>query len=140
MMENEMASVAFDVPAMYADHHVIEVRRILLAVPGVEELNASSAFRVVQIEYDPDKTSEDILKQILEENSYLGDLQVPVESGNPAAGPNGDTYFRHTAAYKSAGTAVSFGQEATASGKPLWPCPGMGAPKTMDEEGESDHG
>lgn len=139
MMENEMASVTFDVPAMYADHHVIEVRRILLAVPGVEEINASSAFQVVQIEYDSDKTSEDILKQILDENSYLGDLQVPMESGNPAAGPDGDTYFRHTAAYKSTGTAVSFGQEIAASGKPLRPCPGMGAPRTMDD-GEPDHG
>jgi copper chaperone CopZ len=139
MMENEMASVTFDVPAMYADHHVIEVRRILLAVPGVEEINASSAFQVVQIEYDSDKTSEDILKQILDENSYLGDLQVPRESGNPAAGPDGDTYFRHTAAYKGAGTAVSFGQEIAAAGKPLRPCPGMGVPRTMDE-GESDHG
>jgi copper chaperone CopZ len=125
---------------MYADHHVVEVRRILHAIPGVEEVNASSAFQVVKIEYDSDKTSEDILKQILEENSYLGDLQVPIESGKPAAGPDGDTYFRHTATYKSAGTVVSFGQEATASGRPLWPCPGMGAPRTVDEEGESDHG
>jgi copper chaperone CopZ len=135
-----MTSVVIDVPAMYADHHVIEVRRILFEIPGVEEVDASSAFQAVQIEYDPDKTSEDILKQALDENSYLGDLQVPVESGTPAAGPDGDTDFRHTAAYKCAGTAVSFGQEATVSGRPLWPCPGMGDPKRMDEEGESDHG
>ena len=135
-----MTSVSIEVPLMFADHHVVEVRRILFEIPGVEEVNASSAFRVVQIEYDPDKTSEDILKQALDENSYLGDLQVPVESGKPAAGPDGDTDFRHTAAYKSAGKAVSFGQEATVSGRPLWPCPGMGAPKMMDEEGEPDHG
>jgi copper chaperone CopZ len=140
MMEKDVASVTFDVPTMYADHHVTAVRRILHAVPGVEEVNASSAFQVVQIEYDTDKTSEDILKQILEENGYLGDLQVPAESGKPAAGPDGDTHFRHTAAYKSAGTVISFGQEATTPGRPLWPCPGMAAPRTLNEEGESDHG
>ena len=141
MMENDVASVTFDVPAMYADHHVIEVRRILLAVPGVEEVNASSAFRVVQIEYDSDKTSEDILKQKLDENGYLGDLQSPMESGEPAVGGDGETYFRHTAAYESAGTTVSFSQEITASGRPLWPCPGMGTSPTTDEnEGEPDHG
>ena len=31
--------------ALYADHHVIEVRRILLEVPGVDTVDASSAFR-----------------------------------------------------------------------------------------------
>ena len=72
-----MTSVVIDVPLMYADHHVVEVRRILFEIPGVEAVNASSAFQVVKIEYDPDKTSEDALKQILDENGYLGDLQVP---------------------------------------------------------------
>ncbi len=128
-----MTSVTIDVPLMYADHHVIEVRRILLEIPGVNAVNASSAFHVVKIEYDPDKTSEDALKQILDQSGYLGDLQVPLESGKPAVGSDGDTYFRHTATYETAGTVISFGQEITASGRPLWPCPGMGAPPTTDE-------
>ncbi len=133
MMENEMASVAFDVPAMYADHHVIEVRRILLAIPGVAEVNASSAFQVVQIEYDPDKTSEDIIRQILGESGYLGDLQVPLESGKPAVGSDGDTYFRHTAASENTGTVISFGREIAASVRPLWPCPGMASTPTTED-------
>jgi copper chaperone CopZ len=133
MMEDDMTSVAIDVPLMYADHHVVEVRRILFEVPGVETVDASSAFQVVKIGYDPDKTSEDVLKQILDENGYLGDLQVPLESGKPAVGSDGETYFRHSAAYETAGTVISFGQEITASGRPLWPCPGMGAPPTTDE-------
>jgi copper chaperone CopZ len=133
MDEGDMTSVAIDVPVMYADHHVVEVRRILFEVPGVETVDASSAFQVVKIGYDPDKTSEDVLKQILDENGYLGDLQVPLESGKPAVGSDGETYFRHTAAYKATGTAISFRQEITASGRPLWPCPGMGAPPTSNE-------
>jgi copper chaperone CopZ len=131
--EDDMRSVEIDVPLMYADHHVVEVRRILFEAPGVNAVEASSAFQVVKVEYDPDKTSEDALKQILEERGYLGDLQVPLESGKPAVGSNGDAYFRHSAVHESAGTAISFGQEVTASGRPLWPCPGMGPAPTMDE-------
>lgn len=128
-----MASVTIAVPRMYADHHVAQVRRLLLESPGVEAVDASSAFQVVKIEYDPDKTSEAALEQILDEGGYLGDLQVPLESGRPAASPDSGTYFRHSAAYASAGAAISFGQEIGASGKPLWPCPGMGPAPTMDE-------
>ena len=135
-----MVSVVVDVPGMYADHHVVEVRRILLEAPGVNAVNASSAFHVVKIEYDPDKTSEDGLRQLLDENGYLGDLEVPRETGKPAVGSDGEAYFRHSAAHEAAGAAISFGQEITASGRPLWPCPGMGAPKITDEEGEPDHG
>jgi copper chaperone CopZ len=133
MREGDMTSVAIDVPVMYADHHVVEVRRILFEVPGVEAVDASSAFQVVKIEYDPEKTSEDILKQALDKNGYLGDLQVATESGEPAVGSDETTWFRHTAAYKVTGTEISFGQEITASQKPLWPCPGMGARPKMDE-------
>ncbi len=128
-----MTSVVIDVPLMYADHHVVEVRRILVESPGVNAVDASSAFQVVKIEYDPDKTSEDALKQILDENGYLGDLQVPLESGKPAVGSDGDAYFRHSAAHEAAGSDLSFGQEIAASGKPLWPCPGMGPAPTRDE-------
>jgi copper chaperone CopZ len=128
-----MTSVSIAVPLMFADHHVVEVRRILFEIPGVEEVNASSSFQVVKVEYDPDKTSEDIVKRKLDENGYLGDLQVPLESGKPAVGSDEETWFRHTAAYKATGTEISFGQKITASQKPLWPCPGMGARPKMDE-------
>ncbi len=128
-----MTSVAIEVPIMYADHHVVEVRRILFEIPGVETINASSAFQTVQVEYDPDKTSQDDLMEVLEAAGYLGDLSVPAESGQPAVGRDGTTYFRHSAAYEAAGTAVAFGQEIINTGRPLWPCPGMGTVPTMDE-------
>jgi copper chaperone CopZ len=140
MREGDMTSVVIDVPVMYADHHVVEVRRILFEIPGVEEVNASSAFQVVKVEYDPDKTSKDIISQILAKNGYLGDLEVPQESGKPAVGSDGDTYFRHTAAYEAAGMTISFGQEIARSKNPLSPCPGMGAPQRRLDEGEPDHG
>ena len=128
-----MMSLTFDVPAMYADHHVVEVRRLLFEVPGVETINASAAFQVVQIEYDQEKTSEDVLKQTLNEAGYLGELLIPTESGEPAVGSDGTTYFRHTATVEAAGNTVSFGQEISAVVRPLWPCPGMGPAPTIDE-------
>jgi len=127
-----MTSVVIDVPAMYADHHVIEVRRILFAMPGVKTVDASSAFQAVKIEYDPESISEDALRQLLAEHGYLDDLQVPTETGRPAAGSDGETYFRHSAAYAAAGTTVSFGQGIAPSGRPLWPCPGMSAPRNLE--------
>jgi copper chaperone CopZ len=132
-------SLTIAVPAMYADHHVVEVRRILFAISGVETINASAAFQAVEIDYDAEKTSEDELKQALTEAGYLGEAPIPTESGEPAVGRDGTTYFRHTAAVEPAGSVISFRQEITAPGKPLWPCPGMG-PHTPTNEGESDHG
>jgi len=127
-----MTSVALDVPAMYADHHVVEVRRILSGIPGVETINASSAFQVVRVEFDPEKTSEEALRQQLDEVGYFNDLPGPAETGEPAAGREG-TYFRHSAAYESAGTAVAFQQDIGTTGRPLWPCPGLGPVPTMDD-------
>jgi copper chaperone CopZ len=128
-----MNRVVFDVPMMYADHHVVEVRRILLEDSGVGTVNASSAFHVVEVSFDPDKTSEEALRSKLDEAGYTGDLEIPSESGQPAIGRNGDAYFRHTAAYESVGTVISFGQEIASAGRPLWPCPGMAPAQSMDE-------
>jgi hypothetical protein len=118
---------------MYADHHVVEVRRILSEISGVEAITASSAFRVVEVEYDADKTSQDALTTALDGAGYLGELPIPAESGEPAVGRESTTFFRHTAAVETAGNTVSFGQEITHTGRPLWPCPGMGPAQQIDE-------
>jgi copper chaperone CopZ len=128
-----MTSLVVDVPAMYADHHVVEVRRILSEISGVEAVDASSAFHLVEIRYDPEKTSEDVLTQALDGAGYLGELPVPSESGEPAVGRESTTFFRHTAAVETAGNVVSFGQEIAHTGRPLWPCPGMGPAPKIDE-------
>ena len=51
-----MASFSLELPSMYGDHHVIEVRRILLDLDGVTDVYASSGFRVVEVEYNSKKT------------------------------------------------------------------------------------
>jgi len=69
---------------MYADHHVIAVRQALLALAGIEDVLASSAWKQVQVAYDPLAVSPDSISQVLEQAGYpVGNGQLP--SGPPAA-------------------------------------------------------
>lgn len=122
-----MQSKTFETPALYGDHHVSEVRRLLLENPGVEDVYASSSFQLVQVTFNPEKTSEAELEKILDEAGYLGELTFPVETGaSPYDGNGNETYFRHTTAYVQTQQTVSFVQNVSYLGRPLWPCPGMG--------------
>lgn len=107
-----MTSTAVDVPGMYADHHVVEVRRVLLDQPGVTAVYASSAFGVVEIEFDPERTTAEDLERRLDELGYRSDLPVPRESGD--ASPDGRAaglrYRRSTTTHAAAGTGVTFRQ------------------------------
>lgn len=132
-----MEQITIDLPAMYADHHVAEVRRILLQMPGVSDVYASSAFHTVEITYDPQKVTPQAIHQALEDAGYLGELPIPVESSQPVGSGNGKkVYYRHTAVYENTRSTISFSQQVAYSGRPLWPCPGMGAVKTKSHEEE----
>jgi copper chaperone CopZ len=135
MWKGKMEKKSFELPAMYADHHVLEVRRLLLETPGVKDVYASSAFHAADVTYDPDMVSESELTERLAEAGYLGDFAVVAEAGKPATSSNGDkVYFRHTEVYEQTKDTIGFTQEVGYVGRPLWPCPGMGVIKTMDEE------
>lgn len=129
-----METLTFDLPRMYGDHHVAEVRRILLAMPGVEDVYASSAFRVARVRIDPVRVSEGDLRAKLEEAGYLGELQIAAEewkSGTPK--DTEDNPFRHTSAFEQV-KSVAFAQTVEPTGQVLWPCPGLGAIKAMEED------
>ena len=115
-----MTSVIIDVPAMYADHHVVEVRRILHDVPGVRVVYASSAFGVVEIDFDAEHTSAEDLQRLLDEAGYLSPLSVPMESGEPATDRTAadGRYRRHTTSNAPSGSAVAFRQEIAAAATP----------------------
>ncbi len=106
-----MTSIVVDVPAMYADHHVVEVRRMLLDIPGVNSIYASSAFRVVEIEFDESLTTAEALEQRLNEAGYQTALLVPTESGEPAPGATGARFRRLTTTHPSAGKGIAFRQD-----------------------------
>lgn len=128
-----METITIDLPKMYGDHHVTEVRSMLLVMPGVEDVYASSAFRVVRARIDPAKVSEADLRAKLETAGYLGDELVETEAwktGTPAEVV--DNPFRHTAALENI-KGVAFGQKVEEVGRALWPCPGMGPVQKMDE-------
>jgi copper chaperone CopZ len=124
---------SLELPAMYADHHVLEVRRILLETPGVSDVYASSAFHVVEATYDPEKASSEQFKAKLAEAGYLGDMDIPVETGAVRQGDGNTAYFRHTAVFEQVRQGVSFGQNVSYTGRPLWQCPGLGVIKKMED-------
>jgi hypothetical protein len=44
------------------------------------------------------------------------------------------TFFRHTEVFETNREGVSFAQNVSYSGRPLWHCPGIGAIKNTMEE------
>jgi copper chaperone CopZ len=129
-----MKTLSLELPTMYGDHHVLEVRRILLEMPGVEDVYASSSFQVVEVTYDPAKLDADKITAKLEEAGYSGELPVPAEAGEASyAGDGKESFFRHTTAFAQVGKTVGFAQNVGYTGRPLWPCPGMGTIKAMNE-------
>lgn len=130
-----METIIFETPALYGDHHVVEVRRILLDLPGVKEVYASSAFQVVEVSYDAAAVTPEAIRTVLAEAGYLDDLIIPVETSTPADETASDKIFwRHTEVFENTREVVSFAQKVPFSGRPLWPCPGMGVIKTKSEE------
>ena len=130
-----MAKLTFQLQTMYADHHVVEVRRIILALPGVQDVYASSAFHVVEVTYDPARLNDQEIQAGLDEAGYLGDWPVSVETGKAVGSGDGpNTQLRHTSVYEQVKQTVSFSQNVNYQGRPLWPCPGMGPIRGMDEE------
>ncbi len=132
-----MEKLTLELPALYADHHVLAVRQLLAELPGVTAIYASSAFHVVEVTFDPAQIDAERIRARLGEAGYLEPLAVPAESDRAAYhSDDPNVYFRHTAAYAHTGQTVGFAQRVAYAGRPLWPCPGMGPLKITDEEGE----
>ena len=128
-----METKSFETPALYGDHHVSDVRRILLEMTGVSDVYASSAFQTIEVTFDPGKIKVGQIETRLQEAGYLGELPMTVETGIAVEKKEGDNAFRHTAVYETVKSTVSFAQRVEYSGRPLWPCPGMGPIKLAEE-------
>lgn len=130
-----MKTVTYQLPNLYGDHHVIEIRKILLEIPGVIDVYASSAFRMVEVTYDPQITNDMDIAVKLDEAGYLDEWSVPVEAGaSTYLEDRSRSYFRHTAVFDTSRQTVSFQQKVAYSGRPLWNCPGMGVIKNKMED------
>ena len=75
-----MQTMTLVLPAMYADHHVMSVRKTLTDTPGVIDVQASAARRSVLVRYDEEQVSEDRLVSALAEAGYQSDEHI--ESGD----------------------------------------------------------
>jgi copper chaperone CopZ len=126
--EVAVETVRFETPALYADHHVTEVRRILLELPGVSDVYASSAFQVVEVTYDKSQINDLQIAVKLDEAGYLGEWTVPAEAGvaRESSSSAQNPFFRHTILYQATPRTVTFAQRVGYAGRPLWPCPGLG--------------
>ena len=127
-----METKTFEAPALYGDHHVTEVRQILQGLTGVSEVYASSAFQVIEVTFDAEKISAEDITEQLDKAGYLGELPLISETGIAVEKKEGDGVFRHTATYETIKDTVSFAQTIQPTGRPLWPCPGLGPVKTND--------
>ena len=65
-----MERLNLSVPAMYADHHVLAVRQVLSQLPGIEEVEASSAVKAIRLNYDPARTNPKAVADALEAAGY----------------------------------------------------------------------
>ncbi|RJP52421.1 MAG: copper chaperone [Anaerolineaceae bacterium] len=127
-----METKTFEVPVLYGDHHVTEVRRVLLELAGVTEVYASSAFQVIEVTFDPKKISSEEITVQLDKAGYLGEISMLSESGIAVEKKEGDNFFRHTAVYETVKGTVSFAQNVDHKTRPLWPCPGLDPIKQSD--------
>lgn len=126
-----MQTKTFDAPALYGDHHVSEVRRMLLELTGVGDVYVSSAFQIIEVTFNPEKISVDAIAARLNEAGYLDEIPLRPEPGTASVKGAGGYTFRHTAVLETVKT-ISFAQDVAYEGRPLWHCPGMGTVK-MDE-------
>ena len=121
-----MPKVSFPAPALYGDHHVLEVRRILLALPGMIEVYVSSCFHVIEVSFDPLQISPEDIASALEEAGYLADL--PAMDEGIALTPH-----RHTVIVEQNRSEVSFQHEILIHKRSALPCPGMGLLKGRED-------
>jgi len=69
-----MEKVVLNVPNMWADHHVLRVRDALVALEGVQDVYASSAWKQVMVKYDPGKLDASNITDALTRIGYgVGD-------------------------------------------------------------------
>ncbi len=84
-----MEQLSLTIPALYADHHVTNVKRLLSPISGVENVIASAAFKEVYVEFDAQKTSRDALVKALTDAGYAPGTEesvgvMPYAKADPA--------------------------------------------------------
>lgn len=74
-----MEKAVLNLPTLYADHHVMILREALLAIEGVTDVYASSAWKQAVVTFDPQKTDPGAIEQAAVAAGYpVGEADLPV--------------------------------------------------------------
>jgi copper chaperone CopZ len=73
-----MAKATFDVPTLWADHHVLKVREALLNLEGIDDVYASSAWKQVLVTYNKKTKKANIEKALADAGYPVGQGEVPI--------------------------------------------------------------
>jgi copper chaperone CopZ len=73
-----MRNLILQVPTMYGDHHVLLVRQALLDTPGVHDVTASAARRVVLVRFDETAASPEAIRSALQVAGYPPEQPLPL--------------------------------------------------------------
>ena len=123
-----MVKFVFDLPFLFGDHHVIEVKKLLEKITGVAETYVSSSFHTVEVTYNPDLTGPEAFIACLEEAGYIGEAIIPEEIGvSSTSDKMNSPFFRKTNVYDATPKVVSFRQSLVLLNRRVWPIPGFGA-------------
>ena len=60
-----MGKITLKLPGMYGDHHVVKVRRVVTALPGVIDISASAALQQIVVAFDPAQLSAEAITSAL---------------------------------------------------------------------------
>lgn len=120
-----MERLTLELPTMYGDHHVVEVRALLAGLPGVKPVVASAAWQKVVLDYDPAQSSPEAILAALAERGYSND---PVGMPAVSARLTGLTEFAQ-------GSSLQIERfiEPLPNWSPLGPCPGFSVRQPGDE-------
>ncbi len=132
-----MQPLTLELPTMYGDHHVLEVRQILAGLPGVaaETLKVSAARQRVELEYDPAQSAPDAIAQALAARGYTREPD-PLVRVAPRTG-------RLSGHALGPGAVEQFVEKVPTWGAPFGPCPGfeiLNPGQTHPADKELSHG
>ena len=88
-----MSKAAFTIPALWADHHVLAIRDLLGALPGVSNIASSAMNKQVSLDFDSKATSPDAIAKALAAAGYEpGEIPQAGPAPRQKAGWNGCGY------------------------------------------------
>ena len=87
-----MKTLTLNMPAMYADHHVLRVREVLAGLAGIALVVASSARKKVVVDYDESVLSPEGIAAALTGAGYSPDQELQLLNA-PEQSKDGSAWY-----------------------------------------------